>query len=280
MKSASVAFIGGGQWGMALLDALISNPHVRLTAILTDKTDIFAQSRAFSEAVKAMSYSTHESYQSLISEGADAIVMAGWSRKIPSSFISSVKCPFVNIHGSLLPQYRGPEPIIQQLLHDADMGGVTIHSVGHDWDSGAICVQREFTIDPQDNNRTLFLKAVRTGMKALSEFVEKLLDSSLDFQPQDENKATYYRRLNIMDFIIDESYSVADVVRISRAFVGQYPLVYRQGSQLIQLLEFRLTKETQNELPMHSLRDAFLIITKSTPCSAVGRNTGFSGALT
>lgn len=218
-------------------------------------------------------YSSKESYAVFADKELDAILMAGWPHKIPPSFIDSTSCPIVNIHASLLPKYRGPEPVMQQLLHDETQGGVTLHRIDQNFDAGPICVQASFGIEPNDDNRTLFFKAARAGKRAVGAFWEKLQLHELSFSPQDESKARYYPRLNVMDFVIDEASSHAEVLRVSRAFRGQYPLVCNFQNQMFFLFEFKFHDRFDAAKRMLRLRNGYLELLKYAPVGIPARST-------
>jgi methionyl-tRNA formyltransferase len=266
MKSDKIGFIGSGDWGVVFLrDPSLFTDYVLDTVLVTSDTNK-SHLEKISRNATICFYSSKESYSVFVEKGLDAIVMAGWPYKVPANFISSLSCPIVNIHASLLPKYRGPEPIIQQLLHDETEGGVTLHKIDQNFDTGPICVQVGFKIEQSDNNRTLFFKAVRAGRKALDSFLKKLRTEQLTFSPQDESQSTYYPRLNIMEFVINETMSKAEVLRITRAFLGQYPLVCNYQNQLLCLWEFKFfdaLMDTNNAILV--LKDGFLELIKYVP---------------
>ncbi|MGI0010775.1 MAG: formyltransferase family protein, partial [Nitrosopumilaceae archaeon] len=233
-----IGFIGSGPWGTVFLqDPSLFKNYVIDVIMVADSAN-GNHLKKMSHSVTISFHSSKENYSVFEDKNLDTILMAGWPYKVPANFINSISCPIVNIHASLLPKYRGPEPIIQQLLHDETQGGVTLHKIDQNFDTGPICVQVSFNIEQDDDNRTLFFKAARAGKKAVGLFLEKLRMDRLTFSRQDESEATYHPKLNILDFVINEAASKADVLRISRAFYGQYPLVCNFQNQLFFLFEF------------------------------------------
>lgn len=255
-----VGFIGSGDWGMTFLGALAADRDVAPAKVLTVTGGNRTFLRGLSPDVHVSYYESMKDYDCLLEGELSAIVMAGWPRKITPEFIRLTRCPFVNIHGSLLPKYRGPEPIIQQLLHNETIGGVTIHLVGESWDDGPICAQDSYEIQQDDNNRTLFFKAARCGMRALSKFTEMIKTSTLSLVPQEEKEASYYRKVDVMDYVIDENFTRDDVVRVSRAFAGQYPVLCRYHDEIIRLIEFQVQRETETPDASVRLRDGSIFL--------------------
>ncbi|MGB9591861.1 MAG: methionyl-tRNA formyltransferase, partial [Candidatus Kryptoniota bacterium] len=212
----NLGFIGSGHWGMFYL-GLTELQSLLKEVLISGDIDRHSIKNLYARA-NVNFYSSKGSYFTLTQRRFDAIIVAGWPHKLPGELIGVIDCPIVNIHASLLPRYRGPEPIIQQILHNEDNGGVTLHKLDYDWDSGPICCQVAFKIEPFDNNQTLFLKAARAGRKALNLFLEELAEGAVRFTPQDERQATYYHRLRLADLLVDHSKTREQVDTMHRAF--------------------------------------------------------------
>ena len=80
----------------------------------------------------------------------DYIVLAGWMRILSSHFIQSFPDKIINIHPSLLPKYKGLDPIQRALDNGDDVTGCTVHMVTEELDSGKILMQEEIDIHPHD----------------------------------------------------------------------------------------------------------------------------------
>lgn len=90
----------------------------------------------------------------------------------------------VNLHGSLLPQYRGAAPINWSIINGEKMTGVTTFKLQHEIDTGNILLQRSITIDPADNAGTLHDKMKEIGASLMLETVKGLAENSIHEQPQ------------------------------------------------------------------------------------------------
>ena len=261
---SDIAFIGAGPWGAVLLEALAFQPDIQVRFVLTDRCETFDRVPSIRDRSVVSYFVSDRAYTPILDRPPDAIVMAGWRRKIPSWVINALVVPFVNVHASLLPEFRGPDPIVRQLLHHAAKGGVSIHRVAEGWDSGPVCVQNEFRIEPADTNRSLFVKASRGAIHALRVFIERLQRNTLCYTPQDEQKGSYYGRIRVHDWIIHEAMSVDDVVTIAKAFAGQYPLLARRNGCLVHVLDFTFAAPGNTRHESITLRDGRLVIRKCT----------------
>ncbi|WP_263834169.1 methionyl-tRNA formyltransferase [Salinibacter sp.] len=99
----------------------------------------------------------------------------------------------INIHGALLPKYRGKLPSFWVLAHGEDTTGVTVHYMNEELDDGPILVQREVPIQPDDTLHSLVLRSkVQYGAPALAEAVRQIMTGDVEPKENDEEKATYF----------------------------------------------------------------------------------------
>lgn len=91
----------------------------------------------------------------------------------------------VNVHGSLLPQYRGAAPINRAIMNGDTQTGVTTFRLKHEIDTGDILLQRALPIGPEDNMGTMYEKLMQAGAELLVETVQGLAAGTLTERPQD-----------------------------------------------------------------------------------------------
>ncbi len=135
-------------------------------------------------------------YEFLWENRVDFVLVYGWDYMIPSRIVESFPC--FNIHPSLLPKYRGPDPVTVQLLEKERLTGVTIHKMNDRLDAGPIWKQKEIKIDPTQP-RLVYLKIAGTVMRLVDELLSTLEKAGFDASklglfPQNEEEATYYSR--------------------------------------------------------------------------------------
>ena len=105
--------------------------------------------------VYTFQFSRDKDYRFLLEKGIHMILVYGWNYLIPSEVLEMI--PFFNIHPSLLPKYRGPIPIIFQLLNHEKEFGVTIHKMNEKFDEGPILSQKSFTLTER-NYALIYMK--------------------------------------------------------------------------------------------------------------------------
>jgi len=120
----------------------------------------------------------------------DLIIVAAYGRILSEEVLQLPKFGCLNIHGSLLPKYRGAAPIQWAILNGDSETGVTIMQMDTGLDTGDILLTGKLNIDMQDTSGTLFGKMAKLGSKLLMEALDKLKAGSLTPQKQDNNHAT------------------------------------------------------------------------------------------
>lgn len=129
----------------------------------------------------------------------------------------------LNLHGSLLPKYRGRCPINWALINGEKETGVTLHYMTAKADEGDIVCQNAIAVADDDTAKSLNDKAVEAASKMLTEILPKIKDKTAPRKPQDASKATYYGGRRPADGEIDWTKSAAEVRNLIRAVTRPYP---------------------------------------------------------
>jgi methionyl-tRNA formyltransferase len=129
----------------------------------------------------------------------------------------------VNLHGSLLPRYRGRAPINWQILHGEREGGVTLHHMVRKADAGDIVDQEAFPIGPDDTPTEVFARLLPTAERVLERSAAALVEGTAPRWVQLESKATTFGRRRPEDGRIDWRHAAEDVRNLVRAVTKPYP---------------------------------------------------------
>jgi folate-dependent phosphoribosylglycinamide formyltransferase PurN len=124
--------------------------------------------------------------------GVDLIVVAAFSRILKNALIHAARIACINVHPSLLPKYRGPEPYYWVLANQEKTTGVTVHHMSEQLDSGDIILQRELEIRPNENETSLTNHCSEIAARILCEAIENLLTGSAPRIPQNSAQGSYY----------------------------------------------------------------------------------------
>jgi methionyl-tRNA formyltransferase len=155
--------------------------------------------------------------QMLIKEvGADIMVVAGYGLLLPQAVLDIPRHGCVNIHGSLLPRWRGAAPVQRAILAGDEKTGVCIMQMEAGLDTGPVLLMREIPIETQDTSSTLLEKLTARGAEAI---VQALADfARLRPQPQSTEGITYAQKLLKPEARIDWHRSAVEIDRHIRAF--------------------------------------------------------------
>ena len=128
-----------------------------------------------------------------------------------------------NIHGSLLPKYRGRTPHVWAIINSEKEVGITAHLIDENCDAGDILCQIHIPIEEKDTGASLLEKYTQRYPELLDRVFEQIEGESLDTIPQDESKATYFGKRGPSDGKIDWNWQRERVYNWIRAQAPPYP---------------------------------------------------------
>jgi methionyl-tRNA formyltransferase len=144
-----------------------------------------------------------EATQQLIDWAPDLIVVAAFGQILRPNILNMPRFGCINVHGSLLPRWRGASPIQAAILHGDKQTGVTIMKMDPGIDTGPQLSQRAMPILPDDTGETLGARMADLGANLLIETLPAYLAGDLHPQPQAENGATYAGMLKKEDGLLN-----------------------------------------------------------------------------
>jgi len=150
------------------------------------------------------------------SHDADVAVVVAYGRILPSTFLQTPKRGCVNVHFSLLPQYRGAAPVNWAIVRGEHETGVTTMRIVAELDAGAILLQRRTTIGETEAAPELMTRLSLMGAELLSETLARI--DEIEAREQDEEKATFAPVLKREDGLIDWAFDAAQIERRVRGF--------------------------------------------------------------
>jgi UDP-4-amino-4-deoxy-L-arabinose formyltransferase/UDP-glucuronic acid dehydrogenase (UDP-4-keto-hexauronic acid decarboxylating) len=142
---------------------------------------------------------------------------------IPSKILNQARLGGLNLHGSLLPKYRGRAPANWVLINDEKKTGITLHEMIAKPDAGCIVAQREIPIEPRETIKTLYDKMVKQTRELLKEWYPKIEQGDYPRVVQDESQASYYGRRKAEDGKINWNWNSRKIDCLVRAVTEPYP---------------------------------------------------------
>ncbi len=146
-------------------------------------------------------------------------VVIAYGRLIPHELLTLPRYGMVGVHPSLLPQYRGASPIAWAIVNGESVTGVTTFRLNAQLDAGEIACQETVSIGPQETAATLSEQLAAQGGQLLVKTLTALEQNTAVFRPQDEQAATYARKLSKEDGQIDWTAPALAIDRLVRGMV-------------------------------------------------------------
>ncbi|MDP9699572.1 methionyl-tRNA formyltransferase [Paenibacillus polysaccharolyticus] len=133
----------------------------------------------------------------------DLIVTAAFGQILPKAVLDMPVRGCVNVHGSLLPKYRGGAPIQRSIINGESVTGVTLMYMAEGLDTGDMISRVEVPITDEDTSGTMFVKLSEAGSKLLQAEMPRLIAGETTAVPQNDEEASYARNLTREDEKMD-----------------------------------------------------------------------------
>lgn len=162
----------------------------------------------------------------LIKNNVDILLVGTWKERISKQTYDIPVIGAVNIHPSLLPKYRGPNPYLQTILHGEEYSGVTLHLIDDGYDTGAILFQGKIKINPEDTSKELRERTVIVARSLITKFLSELNSNIITPINQREASASYYKNITgnekMLDFSRQTSVEIFRTVKALHPFLPTY----------------------------------------------------------
>ncbi len=230
MKSSlRLAFMGTPAFAVPALEALGESGH-QIVAVYTQPprpsgrghrlaaspVQSVAEARGF--AVRhPVSLKPQEEKEAFAALNLDAAVVAAYGLILPKAILAAPRHGCVNIHGSLLPRWRGAAPIHRAMLAGDTETGITIMQMDAGLDTGAMLVKETVPIGPEATFPAIHDAMARLGARLIVPALEGFVAGTIRPQPQDDAASTYAAKLTREEGRLDWTRSAAELERQVRA---------------------------------------------------------------
>lgn len=240
-----IIYAGTPEFAVPALQALIDSPHA-VVAVYTQPDRPAGRGRKLrASPVKELalqhdipveqpdSLRNAAAQRDLATYEADVMIVAAYGLILPQAVLDMPRLGCLNIHGSLLPRWRGAAPIQRSIMVGDQETGVTIMQMNAGLDTGDMLLKKAIPITGQDTSASLHDQLAELGAVALLEVLEGLSSGAIKAEAQDESLVTYAEKLTKAEAVIDWS-QPAEV--ISRQIRGLNPWPVAQTSHQCQPL--------------------------------------------
>lgn len=226
-----IIFAGTPEFAVPALDALIKAGHDIVMVLTQPDRPAGRGMKLRASSVKELALTHHlnvyqpaslkpEDVQAEIAAmESDAMVVAAYGLIIPTTVLNMPKLGCYNIHGSLLPRWRGAAPIHRAILAGDKETGVTIMEVVPKLDAGAMISRVRIPISDTDTTQSLHDAISQEGAKLMVDAMQTLQEQgSLPSEQQDESLVTYAHKVEKSESVIDWQKTATELSRQVRAF--------------------------------------------------------------
>ena len=188
------------------------------------------------------------SLKQMLSFKADAAIVAAYGIMLPSFVIDKFPLGIINLHPSLLPEFRGASPVATAILQGCKETGVTIMKIDGGMDTGPILKQKSVKIGKDEKCDTLTERLFISGSNLLVDTLDEMQTSGIEPIPQDGSKATLTERLKRQDGEIDWEQSSEQIYRAIKAFHPWPGTFTKFNGQRLKILDATMDDKDQEHL--------------------------------
>jgi methionyl-tRNA formyltransferase len=164
----------------------------------------------------------------------DLGVVAAYGQIIPPALLGVPRFGMINVHGSLLPRYRGAAPVHRAIMAGESQTGVTIMRVAPALDSGAMFATVVRPIDPDETSEDVERDLSTLGARLLMDVTGAIAAGTAREEPQDDRLATYAPRLTKGEGLVDWAWSAAQIHnRVRGLYPWPHAYTYLDGRRII-----------------------------------------------
>ena len=197
------------------------------------------------------SLKTQDALNELTSLNADIMIVVAYGLILPKAILAAPRLGCLNVHGSILPRWRGAAPIQRAIWAGDEQTGVTIMQMDEGLDTGDMLHISHCPITADDTSASLYTKLAELGPSALIETINKLANDEIVPEPQNDEQANYAKKLSKEEANIDWSMSAVQIERNIRAF-NPWPVCFTQmAEQTVKIYQAHVVE--QSGVPGHIL---------------------------
>jgi methionyl-tRNA formyltransferase len=179
------------------------------------------------------SLKTDSAISEITSQEADIYIVFAFGHIIPKKIFDAPKLGTINLHGSLLPKYRGASPVQQAILDGEKLTGISLQYITEELDAGDIILSNEVEISIEDNSETLLAKLTEKGIESILEILKKNPLEKFQAKKQDHTKASFCKKIKPEDKKLNLNLESIDLYNQYRALYPTYiPFLNFRNSRL------------------------------------------------
>ncbi|KHT60705.1 methionyl-tRNA formyltransferase [Photobacterium gaetbulicola] len=194
-------------------------------------------------------FKSDEAKQQLVDLDADIMVVVAYGLLLPQAVLDTPKLGCINVHGSILPRWRGAAPIQRSIWAGDKETGVTIMQMDIGLDTGDMLKIATLPIEPSDTSASMYEKLAELGPVALVDCLTDIAEGKADPEKQDDALANYAKKLSKEEACINWADDAEHIERCIRAF-NPWPMSYFVvAEQNVKVWQARVEADNQGKAP-------------------------------
>jgi len=247
-KKIKTVFIGTSDFGIPSLKALIESNVFNLIAVITQPDKKAGRKQALAPPpikTEALNHKIPVFQPEKIldykfpADKIDLMVVVAYAQILPEKILKIPKYGAINIHGSLLPKYRGAACVQAAIKNGDKKSGISFIEMDAGIDTGPVLIKKEIKINPTDTGGSLYAKLSELGGKIIIQALLDYINEKIIPRPQNRAKASYVKKLKKQDGQIDFKQSAEKIERFIRAmnpWPGSYGII---NTKILKILEVK-----------------------------------------
>jgi len=241
-KPLRIVFAGTPDFAAQHMAALLSSEHEVIAAYTNPDRPAGRGKKLTASAVKNLAlehnvpvyqpenFKSDEAKQELADLNADIMVVVAYGLLLPQAVLDTPKLGCINVHGSILPRWRGAAPIQRSIWAGDAETGVTIMQMDIGLDTGDMLKIATLPIEATDTSASMYGKLAELGPQALVECINDIAAGNVAPVKQDDELANYAKKLSKDEARIDWSEDAAHIERCVRAF-NPWPMSHFEAAE-------------------------------------------------
>lgn len=257
----TIVFMGTPEFAVPVLQGLVDNDYDVVAAVTQPDRPVGRKHRIQQTPVKKLAVSLKipvfqpaklsgsAEMQRVIDLHPDFIVTAAYGQFLPTKMLNAVKIAAVNVHGSLLPKYRGGAPVQYAIMNGDKETGISLIYMVKKMDAGDILAQKAIPIEDDDDTESMFHKLSIVGRDVLLQTLPKIISGDIQATPQDADKVVFSPNIKPEEEELDftqSAFLVDAKVRALRPDPGAYAML---NGKRVKIWQTAVTDDSTTAVP-------------------------------
>jgi methionyl-tRNA formyltransferase len=252
-------FAGTTEFGIPTLEKLIAGGHELIFVITNPDKPVGRKQELSPTPIKKWGQSKNikvlqpekilDCKLEILDSKPDLLLVAAYGQIIPKEILEIPNKGSVNIHGSILPKYRGASPIQAALMNGSKSTGITLIRMDEKMDHGPVLAIQTLTIDASDDFVALYKKLAEVSAELAANILPKYIAGQIKPIEQDHEKATFTKLLTKADGKIDWTRRASEIVNQIRALNPEPGTWTTLDGKIIKIMSAKIITESKIELP-------------------------------